>query len=196
MNRKLKIISVLGIILALASVTAVAAILSDTESSNYNTFTAGTLDLTLNGENGDNVAIFAISHMRPGSQPTGAYNLQNIGSLSGTLSISSITVEDIENDLTEPETEAGDITSDVGELGSVVNIRLYVDTDKDGYYSTGDVMLYNGKISDLPSTLAIGTLGAGATTRVNAVVDWWSTSSDNLAQSDSCVVNFTFSLVQ
>ncbi len=183
------------------------AAFSDTETSNSNLFTAGTLDLTVNGHNGDNAQIFNVANMKPGSQPTGYWNLQNIGSLSGTLSISSIAVTNNENGIIEPETEAGDVSAGVGELGSVVSIRLYIDADKDGYYSVGDTYLYQGTINGLPSSIPIGALGAGATTRVNAVVDWWNNSppytgvpyhlaDDNLAQGDSCIIDFTFSLVQ
>ena len=184
------------------------AAFSDTETSNDNLFTAGTLDLTVNGQNGDNAQIFNIVNMKPGNQPTSYWNLQNIGSIPGTLSISAIAVTNNENGIIEPETQAGDVTIGVGELGSVVSIRLYIDANKDGYYSVGDTYLYQGTINGLPSSLPIGALGAGATTRVNAVVDWWSNSppydgvtpyhlaDDNLAQSDSCELDFTFSLIQ
>jgi spore coat-associated protein N len=206
-KRILASILVVGI-LASGIGAGVYALFSDTETSNGNLFTAGTLDLTVNGLNGANAQIFNVANMKPGNQPTGHWNLQNIGSLAGTLSISSITVTNNENGITEPETEAGDVTASVGELGAVVSIDIYIDADKDGYYSVGDTHLYQGTINGLPSTLAIGALGAGATTRINAVVNWWSNSppydgvtpyhiaDDNLAQGDSCTIDFTFSLVQ
>jgi len=184
------------------------ALFSDTETSNGNLFTAGTLDLTVNGHNGDNAQIFNVANMKPGNQPTGFWNLQNIGSLPGTLSISSIIITNNENGITEPETQAGDTTAGVGELGTVVSIDIYIDADKDGYFSVGDTHLYQGTINGLPSSISIGALGASATTRVNAVVNWWSNSptydgvtpyhlaDDNLAQGDSCTIDFTFSLVQ
>ena len=195
-------------ILALGIGVGVYALFSDTETSNGNLFTAGTLDLTVNGANGANEQIFNVANMKPGNQPKSQWYLANIGSLSGTLSISSITVTNDENGITEPEDEAGDVTAGVGELGMVVSISLYIDADDSGWYSTGDTKLYDGTINGLPASIPIGTLGAGATTRVNAVVNWWSNSppydgvtpyhlaDDNLAQGDSCTIDFVFSLVQ
>ena len=194
-------------ILALGVGAGVYALFSDTETSNGNLFTAGTLDLTVNGLNGANSQIFNVANMKPGSQPKSQWYLANIGSLPGTLSISSIIVTNDENGITEPEDEAGDVTASVGELGAVAWIDIYIDADNSGWFSTGDSYLYQGAINGLTSPISIGTLGAGATTRVNAVVDWWSNSApytglkyhladDNLAQGDSCTIDFVFSLVQ
>lgn len=194
-RKKISVIAIVALACFLVA-TPVAAYFFDTENSTGNSFTAGTLDLTVNGQNGDNTVIFAVENMVPGNQPTGTYVLQNIGTLQGILSIAPIIVTNTENTLTEPEVAAGDTTADLGELGAVLNLRLYVDADKDGYYSTGDVMLYNGLINDVPSTLSVGTLGAGATTNINAVVDWWDTPSDNLAQSDSLQLDLAFKLLQ
>jgi spore coat-associated protein N len=209
MNKKYIVISIVALaLIAVLMLGTINAMFSDTETSNNNTLTAGTLDLTVNGHNGDNAQIFNVANMMPlHSQPTGNWDLKNIGSVDGTVSIGTITVANLENGITEPETQAGDVTS-VGELGQVVSIVLYIDADKDGYFSVGDTTLYSGTINNLPSALNIGTLGAGATTRINAVVNWWSNTApydgvtsyhlanDNLAQSDSCTIDFTFTLTQ
>lgn len=174
------------------------AYFSDVETSNGNTFTAGKLDLQIDG--GDaNVVKFTVGNMKPGDQPTANYRFTNIGTIDGYLDISKVTVKNFENDLTEPEISAGDTTPDVGELGSLLNIRLYFDNDKDGYISDGDTMIFDGKLDDMPASLDTNKLiPAGGSIDIigNAVIDWWSSSSDNLAQSDTVTLDLEFTLSQ
>lgn len=182
-------------------VGATTAMLTDKETSTGNTFTAGTLDLKI--DDGDsNVIKFNVDNMHPDSQPTGSYKLTNAGTLNGYLDLSKITVTNLENDLIEPEAEAGDTTLDVGELGNVVNVRLYFDNDLDGYFSEGDEMFYDGLASDLPSSIAVNKLvpaGESVTIGAKTVVDWWDTgdnTADNQAQSDTLQIDFEFLLSQ
>jgi predicted ribosomally synthesized peptide with SipW-like signal peptide len=177
---------------------ATTAYFSDVETSNGNTFTAGKLDLQI--DDGDaNVVKFNITNMKPGDQPTGKYTLTNIGTINGYLDITKVTVTDNENDLTEPEVSAGDTTANVGELSSLLNIRLYFDEDKDGYISAGDTMIYNGKLNTMPTSFELNkVIPAGGSIDIigNAVIDWWSSPSDNLAQSDTCTYDLEFTLNQ
>jgi spore coat-associated protein N len=111
---------------AIAGVGATTAYFSDTETSNDNTFTAGTLDLNVDGGN-TNVVKFTVANMRPGNQPKGTYTLANVGSIDGFLDLESIAVTNNENSCIDPETDAGDVTCDnpgasQGELQDVVNI--------------------------------------------------------------------------
>ncbi|MCR4394800.1 MAG: CalY family protein, partial [Dehalococcoidales bacterium] len=108
-----------ALVIGLVGAGALASF-SDTESST-NTFTAGTLDLTVNDQNGQTVQ-FSWSNLKPGDQPHQKYTLKNIGSVPGYLDIENITVESSENDLTEPEQEAGDTSADTGELDDVLNL--------------------------------------------------------------------------
>ena len=192
-----KILGSIVMIALMASAVGIGtyASFSDTETSVGNSFTAGTLDLKINGAD-INVIAFTVANMRPGSQPTNSYVLSNAGSLGGTLDITSIALKDYENILTEPEIEALD-TTDLGELSSVVNLRLYIDVDKSGYWSTGDVMIFDGKVNTLPTSFDLNTpIAADANIKINAVFDWWSTPADNQAQSDSFTLDLTFQLSQ
>ncbi len=172
------------------------AYFSDSETSLGNTFTAGTLDLKIN-DGDDNVVAFNVTNMRPGNQPATSYKLDNVGSINGYLNITAVAVTNLENGITEPEDEAGDTTEAVGELGDVVHIDLYFDNDASGWWSTGDVRIYEGYVSDMPSMFIVNkVLAAGATQRIVARLDWWSTSDDNLAQGDSMTIDFTFNLSQ
>ncbi len=166
-------------ILAVSAATfgATQALFSDEETSIGNTFSAGTLDLTIDGVN-DNVVKFNASNMRPGSQPHGAYTLKNEGSINGKLNLSDIKVYG-------------------GTLGEVVNVALFVDRDGNGWWSTGDVSIYSGKVSDIPSSITFNEqLNAGASTKIVTIFNWWSTPNDNDYQGESMMVDFTFELLQ
>jgi len=174
----------------------------DTEKSENNAFVAGTLDLKVNG--GDvPVTIFNVSNMAPDAQPTVNLTLKNEGSIAGNLSISNVVLTNYENVCWEPEVEAGDITcadpgKDLGELQDVFSLRLYIDNAPiTGYYGSEDTMLYSGMLSGLPSSIPVkAVVAAGESVRLNYVLDWWDTVSDNLAQSDGVKLDMTFRLAQ
>lgn len=197
-------------IIALASSVAIGATrayFSDTETSIDNTFTAGSLDLNIDG--GDtNVVKFTVNNMRPGNQPTGSWILSNVGSLDGYLDLENITVTNNENGRLEPEIEAGDTTPNIGELQDVVNFRLYIDVDKAGGYSAGDIMIYNGVTGNVAGSYDQNYLiAAGSDIRLVALFDWWPNSApyngtayhfdnDNKAMGDDMTLDITYSLSQ
>ena len=187
------------IILGITSVLAIGATtayFSDTEVSSANTFTAGTLDLTLDGGDSD-IQKFNLNGMRPGNQPKGTYTLKNVGTVPGKLSLSTILVTDYENIWSEPEQSAGDSTNSIGELSHVVNLRIFLDLGGDGWISTGDPVVYNDKVVNLPPTLDLGkTLTANEEVKVVFLFDWWNTAMDNQAQNDSMVLDLAFTLQQ
>ena len=173
----------------------VMAVFIDTETSTGNSFTAGTLDLSLDGNNGTNTVEFTLVNMRPGNQPNGGLVCANVGSLNGTLNITSIVVTNAENGILEPEAEAGDTTDSVGELQDVVNIRMFLDYDGNGYIGTGETVFFNGMVGTLPSLITIDEpLNAGASVRIGLVLDWWPTPNDSQAMGDGMVLDFTFAL--
>jgi len=204
MDTKMK--SVLGSVLVIGIVAAMMTAgtqswYSDTETSVGNTFTAGTLDLNIDGGN-TNTVKFTVSNMAPGNQPRGTWNLMNVGTINGYLDLENITVTSYENGCLEPEREAGDATygnpgEGNGELQDVVYVTLFVDRDNSGWYSTGDYKFYDGKVGDLPSHFGINeTLNAGQSVHIVAIFNWWSTANDNLAQSDGFTLELTFELAQ
>jgi predicted ribosomally synthesized peptide with SipW-like signal peptide len=181
---------------------ATQAAFSDTEEVLGNTFTAGTLDLEVDGENPLASAKFSVSNMRPDNQPKGTFHLNNIGSVNGLVDLRNIVVTGYENVCHEPELEAGDSDcgnpgQDKGELENVVNLRLFVDEDCNGWIGTGDNVFYNDKVSNLLSSYDLGEeLTAGSDMCVTAIFDWWNTADDNLAQSDSMELDIDFVLEQ
>ena len=127
------------VLVGVLAIGATIAQFEDTETSTGNTFSAGTLDLTVDGQNA--VVPFAIANMIPGERkgsPT--YALCNVGSVPGqvTLKVKNFTTN--ENGLVEPETSAGDglgtrldpdnftiATGGEGELLDQVVMRFWVD---------------------------------------------------------------------
>jgi len=211
MRRKLVLSGVVALLLVAVMAIGVigsGAYFSDTETSIGNSFTAGTLNLTLNNTpDGQNRVQYTIENMKPGTQihsGWGRWELHNVGSIPGFVDIHNISVQALENGVTEPEVEAGDTTADVGELQNVLNLRLWVDTDGDGWMGDAAVepVLFSGKLKDLPSDFDANiALPAGGTVKLGVLFDWWAAPvsdkiTDNLAQGDSCVLNLTFELGQ
>jgi len=188
---------VMIVLMSFALGAGTIAYFSDTETSNGNTFTAGTLDLTLDGGN-VNVVKWTVNNFAPGGQPIRTFALQNVGSLTGYLDMESILVTEHENVRIDPEIEAGDTTDDVGELGSVVSINFFIDLDGNGWFGVGDTYIQaNTHIADLPSHYELNeAMSAGETVYITAQVNWWSNVLDNQAQSDSLDLNITFELGQ
>ncbi|MHB8963544.1 MAG: TasA family protein [Saccharofermentanales bacterium] len=190
----------MSVFLLIIAVSIVAggsfAYFSDSETSFDNTFTAGTLDLKIN-DGDDNVVAFNVTNMRSGNQPATSYHLRNSGSITGYLNITSVVVVNDENGIIEPEASAGDVTDILGELGDVVHIDLYFDNDASGWWSTGDVRIYQGYVSDMPANFIVNeAMAPSAVERIVARLDWWDTANDNLAQGDTMTIDFTFNLSQ
>lgn len=76
--------------ISLATIAVTQAYLSDPEASNGNTFADGTLDLTIDGNNGTNTVKFNLTGLRPGNQPTGRYRVKNVGTINGFVDLHNI----------------------------------------------------------------------------------------------------------
>jgi len=187
------------ILIVMASSTAIGATqayFSDVETSRGNTFAAGGLDLTIDGVN-TNVVKFTRTGLVPGNQPRGHWVLANAGSINGYLDIQNVTIVSNENGLTDPEVDAGDVTADIGELQDVLSLTLFFDMDKNGWWSTGDIMIYDGKVGAMPTSFELDHLmTAGSDVNIQAIFNWWSTPDDNKAMTDSFELGLDFELGQ
>ena len=201
MNKKILIsLSVIAVV-AVVAVVATVALFSDTETSNGNTFAAGTLDLKIDG--GDVNVSRSYSNMVPmHSQPNFSYVLRNDGSLNGYLNLQNISVTSDENGCNEPEATAGDTTCEnpgvsQGELAGILNYRLMLDNNCNGWKEAGDQIIYQGSASGMADHYTINKLlTPGSQVCVNSLVNWWTTPDDNKAQGDNMIVNFGFNLNQ
>jgi len=199
----MKILKSLVIVFAMAALVAGAtnAWFSDSVASTGNTFAAGSFELNVDGSRTD-VAKFNVQNMAPGNQPKGSWLVANVGSINGFLDLENIAVSNQENGCNGVEVAAGDVTCNnpgagEGELDQVVNLRLFIDVDGDGYIDAEDTVFYYDKVANLPASFALNEpINAGASTKIVALLDWWPTPSDNLAQTDSMTIDLTFELAQ
>ncbi len=193
-------IIVLAITAAVSGATV--AYFSDVETSQNNTFTAGTLDLAVDAENPLVSAKFAVSDMMPGMKISEMYRLTNKGSLNGFLDIEAISITQAENGCNEPESAAGDITCGApgngeGELQDFIAVKLFLDNGCDEVATSSDTVLYDGALTNMATEyLADASIVAGATQCVTMELTWNTTAQDNKAQGDSLEISMTFELGQ
>jgi predicted ribosomally synthesized peptide with SipW-like signal peptide len=205
--------------------SGVHAYFSDTETATGNTFTAGTLNLQV-GSADPCTEHISLSGMKPNTSGNAASWLTtNIGTIDGTLDITLSTITNNENGVNDVEIAAGESPSNtVGELGQLLKIAFWMDTNKDGTWSSGDYYLSSAgtKVSwssgsTLPSAAYdfLNNYASKAWANVQTVTSTADAGNfrveynfpnnsggipgnlaDNRAQSDSCVFNITFVLNQ
>jgi predicted ribosomally synthesized peptide with SipW-like signal peptide len=158
MNKKiLASIFVIGM-LALAMGWGTYSYFSDTETSSGNKFTAGTLDLKVNGNDDPLVAVITVENVEPGDFGSKVITLKNEGTLDG---IAKLHIKNVVNSAgATPEPEP---TPDDGELGEKLLVTIKYDS----------TVIVSGKtLNELNSIVyALGALGAGA--EKDVTVFWW-----------------------
>lgn len=170
---------IVGVVATVAGAGTWAAF-SDTETSSGNTFTAGTLDLKLNGLDG--ITGFSIADVAPNDQGTaGTVNVKNDGTIPGNLIVSSANIVETENGMNDAE-QAVDFTAD-GELGSAITISIY----------DGANLLYQGSVAGL-SGADLGSL-AGAEEKT-LTINYAVSDAGNEIQSDILAFDLVFTLNQ
>lgn len=155
MRRILTSLLVVGVAAA-AVVGATRAFFSDTETSAGNTFTAGEIDLAVDGVfssqyNGnfpadftsDSTAMFTFTDLKPGDTGSGRVDISATSNpYYACVGVSGL--EDLENDLLDPETEAGDAGAPAGELDDFLYIALWNDVNNNGVFDSGSESVIGG----------------------------------------------------
>jgi len=145
------ILGVFAISLALAlAVGATVSQFEDTETSTGNTFTAGSLDLTVGGQDGPFSNYFTATNMAPGhSYIGGCYDVRNAGSLPGALTLKVNNVVSNENGEIEPELSDGDVAATEidpsgydantgnGELWDQLDVKFFIDDGAGSHAGNG-----------------------------------------------------------
>jgi predicted ribosomally synthesized peptide with SipW-like signal peptide len=222
MKKVLTFVMTLGLVALLVS-AGFAAYFSDTETSTGNVFTAGSLDLRVNGQNGHVTAKVSASNMEPGQDyDAGCFTLKNSGSLPGVLTVEMTNLVSKENGRIEPERQAGDpggqqydptgYNADTGdgELWDQITVKLWAGgTVIKGFSSTQDDLSDTYSV-DLDTDLAAGKnieLGSGETVDLCVAVRfiddqsdmWWGSQgglSNNMAMTDQALFDLVLGLKQ
>lgn len=166
------------ILLSLITILAVGAIViqgtqalfSDTETSTGNTFSAGTIDLKVNGNDDPDVVHISLGDMKPGDGVGGAehstinysWTLSNAGSLTGQPWIEIINLVDNENSCNEPELAVPDTTCGAleGELGD--NLYLQINAaGSGGFVYPNQAGCIAGRNCPVSTWAAYGPIGQG-----------------------------------
>lgn len=157
------ILSVFTILLVSAlTFGATQALFSDEETSTGNTFTAGSLDLTVNGINDPLGVVFSADQLVPGETlNAGTAEIKNNGSIPGKLTLMLTNVNSNENGLLEPETADGDVdgqeidptgydaNSGDGELWDMLSLTIYVDSNNDGVMQWNEPVIASAAHTDM-----------------------------------------------
>jgi len=194
---------VLGGIGTIGAASAVAgagtmAYFSDSESSNNNTISAGTLNLEPAGSSDGGSFNIAAGDLAPGEQTQVGYlDLKNVGTVAGELDYNITDISNNENGRNDAEVEAGDSTAGSGELSNFLQIRAFVDRspgaggrDEDVAITSGFVNLSTGRVNTNIS------MSPGEEVRIWVDAKFASAANDDQAQSDEAVIDVDFILDQ
>lgn len=183
-------------VLAIAA-GATGAYFIDSVTSNGNSFGAGTLALNVDGSHSNSVK-FNVSNMVPGNQPIGTWQVTNVGSIAGYLDLENIVVTNLGGTYTDAEGAAGDPTN-LGDLGNLLSVNLFVDNNGDGWFTAGDQTIYSGAPNGLAASYNQNLLiNSTNSNYITLQVNWFSHPGtlDNMGQGDTMQLDLTFELAQ
>jgi spore coat-associated protein N len=185
------LVSLMSMVMVIAMVGGGAfAYFTDSETSTGNSFTAGTLDLKLNGADAPVVKPIDWANKQPGDSGTYTFNVQNAGSLAGFLNI-GVAQTPSEGTLTEPEQVAETAIGHTVNIADEMNFKVTVTI------GTGSpVVIYNGMLKNYaqsPDDIAFP-----ANTPGTVLVEWSidGPTVGNEIQGDSVLVDMAFNLTQ
>ena len=188
------------------------AYFSDVETSTDNTFTAGTLDLTVDTENPWTSTKITADNMKPGESGAVDCTLNNVGNLAGTLTADINTLVDTQGSCTEPECvdeggtySGGSCTGNIAvNLSTKMDIVVWVDdgagggTANNGVKDGTEEELFSGTLAaaDTAGPWSVtGGLGAGSTTYIGISYSI-ATTVTNEIQDDNSTFTIEFNLGQ
>jgi predicted ribosomally synthesized peptide with SipW-like signal peptide len=195
------LLSLMMIVLVCALIGGgIYAYFSDTETSTGNTFTAGTLDLNLDGGN-TNVVKFTVGSVVPGDSGNGTWTVSNVGSIDGYLDLESVGITEGVGTSTDPELVDETTHADTAQLGNYLLGHLFIDTNNDGNWDSGETDIFGTNASPAAIKTIAGSyalnlsLTHGST---NYIALAWSVpgAADNRIQGDNVTLSMTYELQQ
>ena len=204
MNKK--VLMGLGALIVVGAGTAASfALFSDVETSGSNTFTAGTLDMSVGGANGTAFESFSIENIGADGVVSGGktWTITNSGSVPGNLTFQMNELVNNDNGCNEPEAIV-DTTCDnpgpgQGELGAATTTTIFLDT------GAGDVQVVSSNLATASQALYAsqwvtnaGTVTIPAGGSVDVTMNWATDPNTygNEIQSDGLTFQLQFDLVQ
>lgn len=170
------------------------AYFSDTVTSSGNTFNTGTLDLNLDSGN-TNVVKFEVAGIKPGDSETRTWEVTNVGNINGYLDLHNIIQTQDPGVTTEQELTVED--PDVGTLGSLLSVQLFIDVNDNGLLDGSDTNIYTGTLEGLLTDYDLNLqLDAGTSNYLTTIVNWPSSENDNAGQGDVAQLDMVFELGQ
>jgi predicted ribosomally synthesized peptide with SipW-like signal peptide len=167
-----KWLTILGTLTAIAALVGIGAfgVFSDTETATENTFTAGTLDLQVGGEDDPNVVHVDLSNMKPCDGVGGAehstiqyqWTLSNVGTIAGQPWIEIANLVEKDNGCNDPEGDVdstcGDPGVGEGELGQYLFAQINA-AGASGYMYPNDASCIDGRKCPVSYWASYGPVG-------------------------------------
>jgi predicted ribosomally synthesized peptide with SipW-like signal peptide len=182
---------------------------SDQGKSTGNTVTAGTLNMTVDGQDSSAVRSYSVSNIYPSNPWSHSWGHQwivtNVGTLPGKLSISVSNLQNFENGCNAPETAAGDTTCgtgpDQGELGQLMYGKIGPNNYDAGYVFNNTPWsspVFNplNTMNNTTTDTVVLQPGESVAVYFDLEFDTHPGLTDNLAQGDGISFDVTFDLVQ
>jgi spore coat-associated protein N len=165
-----------AVLVAVGVAVGTGADFSAQSANPNNTFTAGTLTMD---NSKDGAAILTASNWAPGDTETGTVDITNDGSIAGTFSLSrdQLTNSDNANPMSN-------------QLDLVVE-----DCGTDLTCGAGDTVVYNGTLTAMNSSIALGNFPAGVGHRYEFTATF-NSSAGNVYQGDNTSARFVWDAVQ
>lgn len=148
------------------------------------------LDLKVDDENPWSFTEVTVGNIKPGDSGVIIMEMENDGSIGGTIIIDIMNISDGAGLTPEPEP-----TPDNGELSANMDIVFWVDIDHDGVKDAGETELYGGKLNAEVGPHSLGSLTAGETTYVGMSYSI-DIGVENVIQGDSCTFTIMYHLNQ
>jgi len=199
-NKKILLVLALVAVFGFIGWQVTSALFTDTETTDNSTFTAGTLDMNVDGNNGVQFDNIVVSNIGVDGTVSGGktWTINNSGSVPGELSFKVLNVNNYDNGCNEPEakvdTTCGTPGLGEGELGNAISTTVKVGNTQvvSSTLATANQAQYATQW-DASDTVVIPAGGS-----VTVTMDWATdpTAYGNEIQSDSLDFDIQFDLTQ
>lgn len=172
------LLSALAIILAMGLMGSAFAYFSDTETSEGNTFTAGTFNLTLDGES----LPLHSWNMKPGDGDFEEHGVQNVGTIAGEVWFTAENFAEPSGYWEEPPEPESGIEVGPRDFADILRIKIYADLD-DSHSFEEDELIYHDTVLKLEEGSDRFAIAAGQYMRCKFVI-WLPSDVGNDYQAD------------